>query len=296
MMEIGLLGWKSQQQWSDFLLLGELIGTATSNKSGLMSPKLYCAIPNSYVVNGATELKGKYVKIISVNDWNGSIINVKVSNYGNGSYFYIILCLATNNIGRWVSGKLIAGNISGFSFYRVDKSIYMFIPDSIPDLYVTLDASMGNVSYGEEYENTIDLSNPITISWHNSLSTLDLGELLPTASNEKKGLMPAGGVSRIPYFRYSSDNVYKLEYPFYGIVGGHSDRTNTTSLYVMEVDRIYKIYATSGNTISFKKDSDGNVYASGGDGGFKFYVIPFNGRIVEVYSGDISNFEQISVL
>lgn len=57
-----------------------------------------------------------------------------------------------------------------------------------------------------------------------------LGELLPTASNEKKGLMPAGGVSRIPYFRYSSDNVYKLEYPFYGIVGGHSDRTNTTSL------------------------------------------------------------------
>ena len=143
-----------------------------------MSPKLYCAIPNSYVVNGATELKGKYVKIISVNDWNGSIINVKVSNYGNGSYFYIILCLATNNIGRWVSGKLIAGNISGFSFYRVDKSIYMFIPDSIPDLYVTLDASMGNVSYGEEYENTIDLSNPITISWHNSLSTLDLGELM----------------------------------------------------------------------------------------------------------------------
>ena len=116
----------------------------------------------------------------------------------------------------------------------------------------------------------------------------ELGELLPTASNEKKGLMPAGGVSRIPYFRYSSDNVYKLEYPFYGIVGGHSDRTNTTSLYVMEVDRIY--------TISFKKDSDGNVYASGGDGGFKFYVIPFNGRIVEVYSGDISNFEQISVL
>ena len=145
-------------------VLGGLIGNATSNKSGLMSPKLYCAIPNSYVVNGATVLKGKYVKIISVNDWNGSIINVKVSNYGNGSYFYIILCLATNNISRWASGKLIAGNISGFSFYRVDKSIYMFIPDSIQDLYVTLDASMGNVSYGEEYENTIDLSNPITIS------------------------------------------------------------------------------------------------------------------------------------
>ena len=155
-----------------------------------MSPKLYCAIPNSYVVNGATELKGKYVKIISVNDWSGSIINVKVSNYGNGSYFYIILCLATNNIGRWASGKLIAGNISGFSFYRVDKSIYMFIPDSIQDLYVTLDASMGNVSYGEEYENTIDLSNPITISWHNSLSTLDLGELIGVATAKKDGLMP----------------------------------------------------------------------------------------------------------
>ncbi|WP_373233590.1 hypothetical protein [Phocaeicola vulgatus] len=159
----------------------------------------------------------------------------------------------------------------------------------------------------DEFEDQLPQSD--TFSW---LRTLDgsknptltsssaaakvLGELLPTASNEKKGLMPAGGVSRIPYFRYSSDNVYKLEYPFYGIVGGHSDRTNTTSLYVMEVDRIYKIYATSGNTISFKKDSDRNVYASGGDGGFMFYVIPFNGRIVEVYSGDISNFEQISVL
>ena len=159
----------------------------------------------------------------------------------------------------------------------------------------------------DEFEDQLPQSD--TFSW---LRTLDgsknptltsssaaakvLGELLPTASNEKKGLMPAGGVSRIPYFRYSSDNVYKLEYPFYGIVGGHSDRTNTTSLYVMEVDRIYKIYATSGNTISFKKDSDGNVYASGGDGGFKFYVIPFNGRIVEVYSREISNFEQISVL
>ena len=159
----------------------------------------------------------------------------------------------------------------------------------------------------DEFEDQLPQSD--TFSW---LRTLDgsknptltsssaaakvLGELLPTASNEKKGLMPAGGVSRIPYFRYSSDYVYKLEYPFYGIVGGHSDRTNTTSLYVMEVDRIYKIYATSGNTISFKKDSDRNVYASGGDGGFMFYVIPFNGRIVEVYSGDISNFEQISVL
>lgn len=159
----------------------------------------------------------------------------------------------------------------------------------------------------DEFEDQLPQSD--TFSW---LRTLDgsknptltsssaaakvLGELLPTASNEKKGLMPAGGVSRIPYFRYSSDNVYKLEYPFYGIVGGHSDRTNTTSLYVMEVDRIYKIYATSGNTISFKKDSDRNVYASGGDGGFMFYVIPFNGRIVEVYSGDISNFERISVL
>lgn len=118
---------------------------------------------------------------------------------------------------------------------------------------------------------------------------------MPTASNENKGLMPAGGVSRIPFFYYSSDNVYKLEYPFYGIVGGHSDQTNTTSLYIMETYRIYKIYATSGNTISFKKDSDGNIYASGGNGGFKFYCIPFNGRSVKSYKGDISNFEQISI-
>jgi hypothetical protein len=36
-MEIGLLGRKSQQRRSDFLLLGELIGTATANKDGLMS-------------------------------------------------------------------------------------------------------------------------------------------------------------------------------------------------------------------------------------------------------------------
>ena len=164
-------------------------------------------------------------------------------------------------------------------------------------------AATGNDVYENELPTVTDAANVRVLQSSGDAAKMTmqslaskLGELLPTASNEKKGLMPAGGVSRIPYFRYSSDNVYKLEYPFYGIVGGHSDRTNTTSLYVMEVDRIYKIYASSGNTISFKKDSDGNVYASGGDGGFKFYVIPFNGRIVEVYSGDISNFEQISVL
>jgi hypothetical protein len=164
-------------------------------------------------------------------------------------------------------------------------------------------AATGNDVYENELPTVTDAANVRVLQSSGDAAKMTmqslaskLGELLPTASNEKKGLMPAGGVSRIPYFRYSSDNVYKLEYPFYGIVGGHSDRTNTTSLYVMEVDRIYKIYATSGNTISFKKDSDRNVYASGGDGGFMFYVIPFNGRIVEVYSGDISNFEQISVL
>lgn len=164
-------------------------------------------------------------------------------------------------------------------------------------------AATGNDVYENELPTVTDAANVRVLQSSGDAAQMTmqslaskLGELLPTASNEKKGLMPAGGVSRIPYFRYSSDNVYKLEYPFYGIVGGHSDRTNTTSLYVMEVDRIYKIYATSGNTISFKKDSDRNVYASGGDGGFMFYVIPFNGRIVEVYSGDISNFEQISVL
>lgn len=123
-----------------------------------------------------------------------------------------------------------------------------------------------------------------------------LGGLLPTANNENRGLMPAGVVSKIPYFRYASENVYKLADPFYGIVGGHSDKINHTSLYIIEKDRIYKIYATSGNTISFKKDSDGNVYASGGNGGFYFYAIPFNGRDIDTYKGDISDFEQISVL
>ena len=204
-----------------------------------MSPKLYCAIPNSYVVNGATELKGKYVKIISVNDWNGSIINVKVSNYGNGSYFYIILCLATNNISRWVSGKLIAGNISGFSFYRVDKSIYMFIPDSIQDLYVTLDASMGNVSYGEEYENTIDLSNPITISWHNSLSTLDLG-----------GLLPTNGIKRTEYYETIRPGVsFSIGAPTNEFVYvSHND--GEMMIYVDSTGIVTKIFSSADKIIS----------------------------------------------
>lgn len=204
-----------------------------------MSPKLYCAIPNSYVVNGATELKGKYVKIISVNDWSGSIINVKVSNYGNGSYFYIILCLATNDIGRWASGKLIAGNISGFSFYRVDKSIYMFIPDSIQDLYVTLDASMGNVSYGEEYENTIDLSNPITISWHNSLSTLDLG-----------GLLPTNGIKRTEYYETIRPGVsFSIGAPTNEFVYvSHND--GEMMIYVDSTGIVTKIFSSADKIIS----------------------------------------------
>ena len=146
------------------MLVGGLLPIATAEKSGLMTPSLYHAIPNCYVVNGATGLKGKYVKIVSINDWNGSIINVKVVNYGNGGYFYVILSFATNNIGRWVYGKLIAGNMDVFTFYRVDKSIYMFIPALVLDIFVCLDASLGLVNYGTEYKDTIDLSNPITIS------------------------------------------------------------------------------------------------------------------------------------
>ena len=224
-----------------------------------MSPKLYCAIPNSYVVNGATELKGKYVKIISVNDWNGSIINVKVSNYGNGSYFYIILCLATNNIGRWVSGKLIAGNISGFSFYRVDKSIYMFIPDSIPDLYVTLDASMGNVSYGEEYENTIDLSNPITISWHNSLSTLDLGELL--TSLKLYPFMYKGIVENRSYNDMIEAGFYKIQNnmidgpnTYWGTLVVFNDSAHITQVFYPNIDSA-EISTRKGSINNFAKSA-----------------------------------------
>ena len=283
----------SWQKNNDFSELGELIGIATSNKSGLMSPKLYCAIPNSYVVNGATELKGKYVKIISVNDWSGSIINVKVSNYGNGSYFYIILCLATNNIVRWVSGKLIAGNISGFSFYRVDKSIYMFIPDSIQDLYVTLDASMGNVSYGKEYENTIDLSNPITISWHNSLSTLDLGELIGTASAEKDGLMGKEYTIRYIYNAGLSISYDVNRTSFYST-------TSLIELFLYSTGSVayYRILATPNKNIIIR-------YLGNNDCDFKLngnilYVLPRHTDItikykIGLYRNDIPDFATISI-
>ena len=273
--------------------LGELIGTATGNKSGLMSVEDKKRL-------GRRFFKG-YTKLVE-------------SKYWYNHYVALIFGASpASNLGSliaidWKGNELI----SVTRFFGNNDNVKLYL-GSNPEtnMYELWLGLIGLDGDGSEFiiqsRESIDLDSKtvetlpsylkvISISWQKNNDFSELGELLPTASNEKKGLMPAGGVSRIPYFRYSSDNVYKLEYPFYGIVGGHSDRTNTTSLYVMEVDRIYKIYATSGNTISFKKDSDGNVYASGGDGGFKFYVIPFNGRIVEVYSGDISNFEQISVL
>lgn len=69
---------------------------------------------------------------------------------------------------------------------------------------------------------------------------------------------------------------------------------NKTGTWSETADRINSNFSKISIEVEEIKQNGGG--GSGGDGGFKFYIIPFNGRTVEVYSGDISNFEQISVL
>lgn len=83
-MEIGLLGRKSQQRRSDFLLLGELIGTATPEKDGLMN-KMYVvrSITNAgLVIDYKTDSNILYTST--------SLIELYIYSLSNVAYYRVI--------------------------------------------------------------------------------------------------------------------------------------------------------------------------------------------------------------
>ena len=129
-----------------------------------MTSTAFRSLPNRFVVNSSSGLKGKYIKIATFGSWYAALIHVSYLCYGNGNWFEATIMFSANDIRRYASGALLGGNLNGISFYKVDVSIYMFIPLNILDSYVYLDAQAGMLYYGTEYEDTIDTSQPITIS------------------------------------------------------------------------------------------------------------------------------------
>lgn len=141
-----------------------LLPVASENNNGLMSAKSYRAVSNSFVVNSASGHKGKYVKIATGRLWSSDIINLRISNYGVGELFYIIIALIANDKACWFLGKPIIGKLGNLGIYRVDLDIYVYIPVDSKDLIVDLNVSTGDVFYGTIVEDSIDTSVPIVIS------------------------------------------------------------------------------------------------------------------------------------
>lgn len=145
-------------------IVGELLPVATAENDGLMSMKTYRAVSNSFVVNAASGHKGKYVKIAAGRIWNSDIINLRISNYGTGELFYVIIALISNEEPRWFFGKSIIGELGNLGIYRVGLDVYVYIPIDSKDLIVDLNVSTGDVFYGNIVEDSIDTSIPIVIS------------------------------------------------------------------------------------------------------------------------------------
>ena len=121
---------------------------------------------DGFVINSSSGIKGKYVKLFTLNNYNGSIASVEMCSYGDNSVFLLELSLATDSQSGIVfkNGKILFGSLSGFKFYIVGLSVYMFVPSSIKDCYVFISNRQGTVHDGTDISDSIDTSIEISIS------------------------------------------------------------------------------------------------------------------------------------
>lgn len=122
-MGIGLLGRESQQRWSDFLLLGELIGTATANKDGLMPA-------GQVFTNPGRALNAGQVCLLSTSRYTNAF-NIIVWHPWRGIASYHILL---SNDSSKATYKVIAlSNLSSQKFYVTisdDKTISIYLENN----------------------------------------------------------------------------------------------------------------------------------------------------------------------
>lgn len=124
------------------------------------------SIGDGFVINTGSGHKGKYVKLFTIGNYNGTIATVEMCSYGDSSSFLLVISLgnSTQSVISFRNGKLLLGSLSGFKFYVVELSVYMFVPASIKDCYVYVSNRQGTVHDGNDISYSIDTSNEISIS------------------------------------------------------------------------------------------------------------------------------------
>lgn len=158
------IGMMSKEQVSQ--VVGGLLPVATLTQKGLMDSYHTRSIGDGFVVNAGSGHKGKYVKLFTINNYNGTIATVEMCSYGNSSSFLLAISLGngTQSVIAFRNGKLLLGSLSGFKFYVVGLSVYMFVPASIKDCYVYVSNRQGTVHDGKDILDSIDTSVEISIS------------------------------------------------------------------------------------------------------------------------------------
>ena len=146
--------------------VGGLLPVATLTQKGLMDSYHTRSIGDGFVVNTQSGIKGKYVKILTINNYNGTIAFIEMCSYGDSSYFYVALSLGNGTQTKiaFRSGKILFGALSGFRFYVVGLSVYMFVPSTSKDCYVYVANRQGIVHDGKDISDSIDTSAEISIS------------------------------------------------------------------------------------------------------------------------------------
>lgn len=122
-MEIGLLGRKSQQRRSDFLLLGELIGTATKEKKGLSGS---VQALNSTIYSIATGNKSNV--LFKVCDYGSNINHIlHIYSAPNNTLWncrYIRVILSDSNI---FANILFEKGVSNIRLFKDKTGFYVYI-------------------------------------------------------------------------------------------------------------------------------------------------------------------------
>lgn len=147
-------------------VVGGLLPVATLTQKGLMDSYHTRSIGDGFVVNAGSGHKGKYVKLFTINNYNGTIATVEMCSYGNSSSFLLAISLGngTQSVIAFRNGKLLLGSLSGFKFYVVGRSVYMFVPSTSKDCYVYVANRQGTVHDGKDISDSIDTSTEISIS------------------------------------------------------------------------------------------------------------------------------------
>ena len=87
-------------------------------------------------------------------------------SYGDAASFHVEISLgnATQSTIAFRNGKILLGGLSGFKFYVVGLSVYMFVPSSSKDCYVYVSNRQGTVHDGKDISDSIDTSVEIPVS------------------------------------------------------------------------------------------------------------------------------------